>query len=410
MRTKAVRLYGKNDLRLEEFDLPEMKDDEILASVITDSICMSSWKLANQGEDHKKTPKDLANLPIIIGHEFCGEILEVGSKWQHKFKKGQRYVVQANLQLSDRPDCPGYSYPYTGGDATYIIIDKDVLEQDCLIPYEGNTYFEGSLLEPLSCVIGAFEANYHLIEGSYNHQMGIKEAGNLLILGGTGPMGLLAVDYALHGPKKPKHLIVTDINQDKLDRAKALYPETEETKVTFVNTKDMENQVSEIKELTNGEGFDDIFVLVPSQTLVTDASSLLNADGCLNFFAGPQNKDFFAPINFYDIHYSFTHYVGTSGGNTEDMRKAVKAVEDGTITVANIVTHILGLDSLAETTQSQPEIGGGKKLVYTQKQFDRLKLSDANQLDTNLSNILEKTEGIWSKEAEDYILSSYPEI
>ena len=45
MKTKAVRLYGKEDLRLEEFELPEMKDDEILAKVVSDSICMSSYNL-----------------------------------------------------------------------------------------------------------------------------------------------------------------------------------------------------------------------------------------------------------------------------------------------------------------------------------------------------------------------------
>ena len=410
MKTKAVRLYGKKDLRLEEFELPEIKEDEILASVITDSICMSSWKLANQGEDHKKTPSDLINHPIMVGHEFCGEILEVGSKWQNKFKKGQKYVVQANLQLVDRPDCPGYSYPYTGGDATYIIIDKDVLEQDCLIPYNGDTFFEGSLLEPLSCVIGAFEANYHLIEGSYNHQMGIKEDGNLLILGGTGPMGLLAIDYALHGPIKPKNVVVTDIDQKKLDRAEKLYPSTDETKVTFVNTKELADQVTDLKATVGGKGYDDIFVLVPAAQLVTDASRLLNADGCLNFFAGPQTKDFFAPINFYDIHYSFTHYVGTSGGNTDDMRKGVAAIEAGHVNVANVVTHILGLNALAETTLSQPEIGGGKKIVYTHKNFERLELSKANDSDPKLAAILDETDGIWSKKAEDYILNEYPQI
>ncbi|NPD12155.1 MULTISPECIES: zinc-binding dehydrogenase [unclassified Enterococcus] len=410
MKTTAVRLYGKKDLRLETFDLPEIKDDEILASVVTDSICMSSWKLANQGEDHKKTPKDLANHPIMVGHEFCGEILQVGKKWQDKFQKGQKYVVQANLQLPDRPDCPGYSYPYTGGDATYIIIDKDVLEQDCLIPYNGETYFEGSLLEPLSCVIGAFEANYHLIEGSYNHKMGIKAGGNLLILGGTGPMGLLAIDYALHGPIKPKNVVVTDINQDKLDRAAQLYPSTEETKITFVNTKGIDNQVDALKQVVEGDGYDDIFVLVPAAPLITDASKLLNADGCLNFFAGPQNKDFLAPINFYDIHYSFTHYVGTSGGNTDDMRKGVQAIESGMVKVANVVTHILGLNSLAETTLSQPEIGGGKKLVYTHKNFERLALADVAERDNKLAEILARHDGIWNKEAEAYILKAYPEI
>ena len=45
MKTKAVRLYGEMDLRLDEFELPEMQDDEIMAEVVTDSLCMSSYCL-----------------------------------------------------------------------------------------------------------------------------------------------------------------------------------------------------------------------------------------------------------------------------------------------------------------------------------------------------------------------------
>ena len=408
MKTKAVRLYGKKDLRLEEFELPAIKDDEILASVITDSICMSTWKLANQGEDHKKTPKDLAHRPIMIGHEFCGDILEVGAKWAHKYKKGERYVVQANLQLEDRPDCPGYSYAYTGGDATYIIISKDVMEQDCLIPYNGETYFEGSLIEPLSCVIGAFEANYHLIKGTYEHKMGIKENGNLLIMGGTGPMGLLAIDYALHGPIKPKNVVVTDMDQEKLDRAAKLYPSQDGIEVFYINVKDVEDQPYLLRSLVE-DGFDDVFVMVPVSSVVADASKVINPDGCVNFFAGPQNKDFTAEINFYDVHYSFTHYVGTSGGNTEDMRKAVRLIEDKKVKVANVVTHILGLNAVAETTLNQPEIGGGKKLVYTHKNMDLTKLANVDTT-SELSEILLETNGIWSKKAEDFILKNQEEI
>lgn len=408
MKTKAVRLYGKKDLRLEEFKLPEIKENEILASVITDSICMSTWKLANQGANHKKAPNDLAENPIIIGHEFCGELLEVGGKWAHKYKKGERYVLQANLQLPDRPDCPGYSYPYTGGDATYIVISEDVMNQDCLIPYKGETYFEGSLVEPLSCVIGAFEANYHLKEGSYEHKMGIKPDGNLLIMGGTGPMGLLAIDYALHGPIKPKNLVVTDRDSEKLVRAEKLYPSQNGIEVSYVNVANVEDQVSLLKERIGG-GFDDIFVMIPVNSVVSDAAAMLNPDGCLNFFAGPQDKEFSANINFYDVHYSFTHFVGTSGGNIEDMRKAVKLIEDKQVTVANIVTHILGLDAVGETTLNQPAIGGGKKLVYTHKQAQLTKLTE---IDTNsdLGRILMKTHGIWNKEAEKYVLENYVNI
>ena len=84
MKTKAVRLYGVNDIRLEEFDLPEIKDDEILARVVSDSICMSSFKAVEQGANHKRVPADIAENPVIIGHEFCGDIVKVGKKWQHK--------------------------------------------------------------------------------------------------------------------------------------------------------------------------------------------------------------------------------------------------------------------------------------------------------------------------------------
>ncbi|GAJ01239.1 unnamed protein product [marine sediment metagenome] len=89
MKTKAVRLYGKNDLRLEEFKLLLMKDDEILAHIISDSLCMSSYKAAVQGANHKRVPTDVADNPVIIGHEFCGEIIEVGKKWRYKFKSAR---------------------------------------------------------------------------------------------------------------------------------------------------------------------------------------------------------------------------------------------------------------------------------------------------------------------------------
>ncbi|MBV7392334.1 zinc-binding dehydrogenase [Enterococcus sp. ALS3] len=408
MKTKAVRLYGKKDLRLEEFELPEIKENEILASVVTDSICMSTWKLANQGADHKKSPNDLAENPIIIGHEFCGEILEVGGKWSHKYKKGERYVVQANLQLPDRPDCPGYSYPYTGGDATYIVISEDVMNQDCLIPYNGETYFEGSLIEPLSCVIGAFEANYHTKNGSYEHHMGIKPDGNLLIMGGTGPMGLLAIDYALNGPVKSKKIVVTDQHDDKLNRAAKLYPSQNGIEVSYVNVKDLPNQAEKLSEIVGG-GFDDIFVMIPIGEVLTEATKALNPDGCLNFFAGPQDKEFTATVNFYDVHYSATHFVGTSGGNTEDMRKAVALIENKQVKVANVVTHILGLNAVAETTLDQPAIGGGKKLVYTHKKADLTNLAELPE-NSPLAEILSQTDGIWSKAAEEYVLANYPEI
>ena len=169
MRTKAVRIYGKSDLRLEEFELPEIGEDEILAKVWSDSLCMSSYKAAMQGAEHKRVPDDVAEHPTIIGHEFCGELVEIGEKWKHKFKVGQKFTVQPAMNYKGSPDAPGYSFRTIGGDATYIVIPNVVMETDCLLPYEGESWFGGSLAEPMSCIVGTYHATYHTTNGVYTH-------------------------------------------------------------------------------------------------------------------------------------------------------------------------------------------------------------------------------------------------
>ena len=227
MKTKAVRLYGKEDLRLEEFELPQMNDDEILAKVVSDSICMSSYKSSHQGTDHKRVPNDIAEHPTIIGHEFAGEIVEVGSKWKDQFKPGDKFSIQPALNYEGGPvgvlSAPGYSYRYIGGDATYIIIPAEVMEQGCLLPYNGPGFYPASLSEPLSCVIGAMHACYHTTPGSYVHKMEIKDGGKLALLAGVGPMGLAMINYVLRREdRRPSLFVVTDIDQARLDRAATL--------------------------------------------------------------------------------------------------------------------------------------------------------------------------------------------
>ncbi len=204
MKTRAVRIHGKDDLRLDEFELPPIKEDEILAQVVSDSICMCSYKAAKQGADHKRVPKDIATHPTIIGHEFSGRILEVGRKWQGQFRAGGKFSIQPALNYKGSLDAPGYSYRYIGGDATYIIIPNEVMECDCLLEYTGEGFFPASLAEPMSCIIGAFHATYHTQPGVYTHHMGIVKGGDMAVLAGAGPMGLGAIDYALHCDRRPR--------------------------------------------------------------------------------------------------------------------------------------------------------------------------------------------------------------
>ena len=420
MKTKAVRLYGKKDLRLEEFELPAIKEDEILAKVVSDSICMSSYKAATQATDHKRVPNDIDENPIIIGHEFAGEIVEVGAKWKDKFKAGMKYSIQPAIYYEDGPvgvlSAPGYSYQQIGGDATYVIIPKDVLEQDCLLTYDGPGFYPASLAEPLSCVIGAMHANYHTTPGSYQHKMDIVDGGKMAILAGVGPMGLAAINYAISRTDiKPSLLVVTDIDQSRLDRSAQIYT-VEKAKangieLVYMNTGAVADPVKALRDLTGGAGYDDVFVFAPVPPVIEQGDDILGFDGCLNFFAGPSNTEMKAKMNFYNVHYAYTHIVGTSGGNMDDMKEALEIMSAG-LDPAGLVTHIGGLNAVPETTLELPNIPGGKKLVYTHIEMpltpiaEFAELGKSNPVYAELAAICDRNLGLWSVEAETYLLAN----
>lgn len=424
MKTKAVRLYGKSDLRLEEFDLPPIKDDEILAKVVSDSLCMSSYKAATQGTDHKRIPDDVDENPIMLGHEFSGVLMEIGSKWAHKFKAGDKFSIQPALYYEDGPvgilSAPGYSYKYIGGDATYVIIPNDVMEMDCLLPYEGEGFYPASLAEPLSCVIGAMHANYHTTPGSYEHKMEIVNGGKMAILAGVGPMGLAAINYALNrDDRKPSLLVITDVDQERLDRASSIYTvefaKSRGIDLHYVNTGNVDDPIKTLKGISGDAGYDDVFVFAPVKQVVEQGDAILGFDGCLNFFAGPNDTSFTASLNFYNVHYAYTHIVGTSGGNNDDLREAIYLLSKG-LDPAGLVTHIGGLNAVSDATLRLPKLPGGKKLIYTHIEMpltdiaDFAKLGETDLFFKELSEICNRYNGLWSVEAETYLLENHPSL
>jgi threonine dehydrogenase-like Zn-dependent dehydrogenase len=417
MKTKAVRLYGVKDLRLEEFELPPIKEDEILAHVISESLCMSTYKAAMQGASHKRVPSDVADNPIIVGHEFCGVILEVGDKWKDQFKPMQKFVIQTALNYKGSLAAPGYSYPYIGGAATHIIIPNEVMETGNLLEYNGDAYFYGSLAEPMSCIVGAFHASYHTVPGEYYHNMGIVEGGNMAILAGVGPMGLGAIDYAINCDRRPKVLVVTDIDEARLERASKVISVEKAAErgveLHYVNTGKLEDPVAHLMSLTQDKGYDDVFVFAPVKSVVEQADDILGRDGCLNFFAGPTDPNFKANFNFYNVHYASTHIVGTSGGNTDDIIESLDMMAKGLIDPSAMITHIGGLDCVVDTTLNLPNIPGGKKLIYTNIEMDLTAIDDFREKGKDdprfaqLAEIVEKNNGLWCEEAEKYLLENF---
>ena len=164
------------------------------------------------------------------------------------------------------------------------------------------------------------------------HEMGIREGGNMAILAGAGPMGLGAIDYAIHCDRKPGLLVVTDIDQARLDRAASIYTVEDAAKhgvkLVYANTR--ENAVETLMGLTDGKGYDDVLVFAPVPAVIEQARRDSGLRWLPEFLRGPdQSRAVSANFNFYNVHYAAHHLVGTSGGNTDDMREALHMIAEG---------------------------------------------------------------------------------
>ena len=412
MKTKAARLYAANDARLEEFELRPITDGEILIKIISDSVCMSTHKTIMQGKNHLRVPENVAEHPIILGHEFCAEVVEVGDKWKDKFSVGDKVVMPPVLAYLGGPETVGYTFEDIGGVSTYSIVYEHILDNNFLMKLESDSYFKGSLSEPASCVIRGYKASLHLDE-NLNPVTGIKEGGKLAILAGCGPMGLVAIDIALHGDVKPSMVVVTDLDQARLDRAASIFPVEKAAEdgieLIFAATSDKD----ELLAISGGKGFDDVFVYAPVSSVVELGDAILGFDGSLNFFAGPLDKKFSATFNFYDVHYAQHHVTGTSGSTPEDMRDIVKLIGQRRLDPSVMITHIGGIDIAIDTTINLPKIPGGKKLIYTHINLPLTALSEFEELGKTderfkaLDEIVKAHNGLWCTEAERYLLQNF---
>lgn len=415
MKVQGVRMHGAGDIRLEEFELPKIKDDEILLKIMSDSICMSTWKEVKLGSEHIRVPETIKEKPVVIGHEMSGVIAEVGKKWKRDYQEGERFVVLPGIP--GQMEAPGYSYEYFGGAATYCIVPDEVIEKGCLLHYDGNSFFDVSVSEPMYCIIGGYQANYHTKPETHEHFIGTKEGGNIAVLGGCGPMGLGAVSYALAMKKKPKMIVVTEINQARLDRARQVISEEEAREkgieLHYVNTSHMKEEAEELRALTGGEGYHDVFVYAPVKQMAETGNQILAFDGCMNLFAGPADHDFCADMNLYDCHYRNTKIVGSSGGIKADLLEALDLISKKEVEPAVMITHIGGLDAYADTTLHLPEIPGGKKLIYTQIHMpltaieDFRKMGEKNPLFLKLADACDRHKGLWNQEAENILLAYF---
>lgn len=414
MLARASRIHGRDQVEVGEVELPATGPEELLLRVVSSSMCLSTYKALSLGEEHKRVPEDVSSAPAITGHEFAGVVEEVGAGLEDSFAVGQRVAILPTMGLPSGYS-PGYSYPFFGGDATHCIVPKVAIDKGCVLPYADTYFANGSLAEPMSCIIGAFHASYHTEPLVWEHQMGIRKNGALALLGCGGAMGVGALDYALNGPFAPTTVVAVDVDAGRLARLRRLFPPeaAAERGVRLELVDASAVDVVETLRSISPEGYDDVVVFAAIRELVETADALLARDGCLNFFAGPTDKQFRAGLNLYNVHYEGTHVVGTSGGSRSDMEESLQLSAAGQINPSLMVTHVGGLDAVPGALRGLPDFVGGKILIYPHADLPLVAIDDLEGLGrqdprfAELARLTRSNEGIWDHAAETYLLEHF---
>jgi len=242
--------------------------------------------------------------------------------------------------------------------------------------------------------------------------MGIREGGNMAIMGGCGPMGFGMVELALGMDRRPGTIVVTDIDQKRIDQAaKVIPPEyaaKKGIKLEYVNTAKMDDPVAELKALTGGAGFHDIYIMCPVKEVIELADSVGAYSCCINFFSGPVDTNLKAEVNFHQVHYNGKHIIGSASSGVIDMQEAMDMAKDGRLRTEVMVTHIGGLNCMVDTIANLPKVPGGKKLVYTNIDMELTAIEDfaksGDPFLQKLGEICVRNNMLWSGEAEEYLL------
>jgi len=316
---KALIFYGPGDFRVDEVPTPRPKGDEVLVRVKAASICASDLRIF-RGEK-------AARPGIILGHEFSGDIAEVGADVRD-LNVGDRVTVYPIIAcgkcrfciIGRRNRCverKTIGVDVNGGFAEYVLIPGQAVRLGHVVKLPDNvSYEEASLTEPLATVVNSVET------------LGISYGDNVLVIG-AGPMGLMHVMLArLRGAGK---VIVSDFVDERLEIAKRLGADV------IVNPR-RDDVSAVVKSVTNGLGVDKAVVTVGSPEAVKQALLSIRVEGVINLFAGG-GKDFRLDLDLNTIHYREVVLTGTQNATLDQYERALQLIASGKVPLRDIVTH-----------------------------------------------------------------------
>jgi len=329
---KAVVFHGKDDIRIENVEVPEIGENEILLRVHAASICGTDLKIISNG--HFKIPEGETR---ILGHEMAGEIAAVGSEVKH-LGVGTRISVAPNIGCGICNDCVGgntnlcqnyeaLGITINGAFAEYVRIPFQFVQQGNIFCFQDSiTFEEASLAEPLSTIINGSEA------------CNIKPADIVLVIG-AGPIGILHLMFAkIRGAQR---VIVSELLNERREQVKGFGAD-------FVIDPSKDDLKGVLMELSYGRGPDVIIVAAPSAKAQESSLELIARGGRINFFGGLIKGQEIINFNSNLIHYKQVYVTGTTGSNIMQYRRAIELIISRRINVSSLISASFSLDRAHE--------------------------------------------------------------
>ena len=326
---KAAMLYGVKDLRIEDVETSEIGAGEVLVKVKAATTCGTDLKIFQRGYVEK-----IINLPTVFGHEWAGEVLEVGKNLQWP-TKGMRVRAGNSAPCLHCSMCQKGKYNLCedmiwlwGAYAESIIVPaRTVLVNMQEIP-QHVSYEEAAITEPLACVLhGAEEA-------------GIKLGDTVAIIG-AGPIGLL---HLLTAKKRGAGKIISiDLVKERL--AFAMKLGADET----INAG-KENAVEKVRQLTDGYGADIVIEAIGLPETWKQAFKLVRKGGTVLEFGGCPSGTRIS-LDTELIHYGEVTVRGAFHATPLHFKKALNLIASRTIDVRPLVTKRMKLEEIKEAFQ-----------------------------------------------------------
>lgn len=343
---RAARLYGKEDLRVEDVPVPEIGSGEILLRVKSSALCGSDVRMFRNGA-RGATPDN----PLILGHEVSGVIEKAGAG-VGGYREGDRVAVAPNMGCGvcdacvsgNTQLCPTYKafgINIPGSFAELMRVPEAAVRQGNVAPIPpGAGFDEAAIVEPLSCVYNAF-------------QRARISAGDTVLVIGAGPIGLMHAKLALMAGAAT--VFMNDISAERLALCASIEPS-----IVVVPAGPV---VERMKELTGGRGVDVVITAAPVPEIQVTALEVAAVNGRVIFFGGLPEAKSRVTLDTNLIHYRQLIVSGTSRSSLIQYRQTLALVASGAVKVKDLVTATCGIEDVRASIEQVMKGQGLKNII-----------------------------------------------